>query len=591
MQAYRIFFTDIVGTMGARLVALVVLMVLVGLTEGLTMAMLLPLLARIGIAAGSASGDFARALESSLSLLGDQVGAGTVLLVLLGIAVVHGGLLILLSWTIAAATRRYEADWQVRLFRSFISARWLFLTKHEAGRLTNAIVTECTRLAGAFMSMAQLFAASIVALIYLVISLLISAKVTLCLLGVAFLLAVSFARLYRTTYHIGNSITPLNAKLQTLAGEYLAGAKIVKTTANEGRSIQQVESVVRRLESAKRMANFLPPMVRALFELGAVAALVSLLVFGANALEVTPANVLVVLALFARLVPRFSNLQTYIHSLNSFVPAIVVLSDLVRNARDNAEVTDGTTKQLTVPAPAALAVSNLTVRFDDRRVLDNVNLAIPVPGTAGIVGGSGAGKSTLIHAVLGLVACESGRLSLGSYDFKDVNLATWRRSIGYVPQETILFNTTIRENILMGRPEASDDELMSALRQAHCEGFVAALPNGLETKIGDQGVLLSGGQRQRLGIARALLSNPVVLLMDEPTSSLDPESEQEILAALGDLSKHMGIAIVAHRLATVRNADCIYFLEHGRVVEQGRWDALIERGARFSDFAHAQHMA
>jgi ABC-type multidrug transport system fused ATPase/permease subunit len=330
--------------------------------------------------------------------------------------------------------------------------------------------------------------------------------------------------------------------------------------------------------------------VRALFELGAVVALVGLLVFGAQALAVTPANVLVVLALFARLVPRVSSLQSYLHNLNSMVPAVIDLHELVTEAETRTEKRILSARSMAGVAPRALEVSNVFVNFDARKVLNGVDLDILIPGRVGIVGSSGAGKSTLIHALLGLVPLDRGSIKLGPSDFSNTDLAAWRGALGYVPQETILFNATVRDNIMMGRPEASDEELNAVVRQAHCRDFIMALPQGYDTPIGDRGVLLSGGQRQRLGIARALLSNPLVLLMDEPTSSLDPESELEILATLKELSRSIGVAIVAHRLATVRNADRIYFLEEGRVIECGEWNALIERGARFRDFARAQHI-
>jgi ABC-type multidrug transport system fused ATPase/permease subunit len=243
-----------------------------------------------------------------------------------------------------------------------------------------------------------------------------------------------------------------------------------------------------------------------------------------------------------------------------------------------------------VSRPSVLQMSSVSVFYGERIILKDVDLSIPIPGVVGIVGGSGAGKSTLVHAIMGLVPAASGSIRLGKYELSATSLGAWRGTIGYVSQETILFHESVRDNLLLGHPQASEEELVAAARRAHAHDFIVALPAGYETLIGDQGVMLSGGQRQRLGIARALLARPLILLMDEPTSALDPESEREILAALEELRNSIGILIVAHRLATVRGADCICVLEGGRVVESGSWSKLIAQRTRLHDLARAQYM-
>jgi ATP-binding cassette subfamily C protein len=167
-------------------------------------------------------------------------------------------------------------------------------------------------------------------------------------------------------------------------------------------------------------------------------------------------------------------------------------------------------------------------------------------------------------------------------------LSAWRRAIGYVPQETILFHASIRENLTLVHPSVSDAEIKIAAQRAHAYDFIQALPRGFDTIIGDQGVKLSGGQRQRLGIARALLGNPVLLLLDEAMSALDGQSETEVLRALEELRGQMGILLVAHRLAAARTADVICVFDTGRVVETGSWNELMSRKKRLYALAEAQ---
>jgi len=245
---------------------------------------------------------------------------------------------------------------------------------------------------------------------------------------------------------------------------------------------------------------------------------------------------------------------------------------------------------LKIDQPAALTVRNLQVRFGERIVLDRISLQVPVPGLLAVVGRSGAGKSTLVHALLGLIEPNAGSIELGNYDLASAPLRAWRRAIGYVPQETILFHASIRENLKLVNSVASDSDIETASQRAHALDFINALPAGFDTVIGDHGVKLSGGQRQRLGIARALLMNPALLIMDEAMSALDTESEAELLRTVEDLRKQMGVLLVAHRLAAARAADVICVFEAGHIVEAGSWNELMARRKRLYALAEAQSL-
>jgi ABC-type multidrug transport system fused ATPase/permease subunit len=236
-------------------------------------------------------------------------------------------------------------------------------------------------------------------------------------------------------------------------------------------------------------------------------------------------------------------------------------------------------------------VRNLQVRFGKRVALDQIDLALPIPGLLAVIGRSGAGKSTLVHTLLGLIEPSAGSIQLGPYELASAPLGAWRRSVGYVPQEIILFHASVRDNLTVVNPTASDFDLKTAARRAHALEFIEALPDGFETIIGDQGMKLSGGQRQRLAIARALLMNPALFIMDEAMSALDAESEAELLRTLDELRKDIGILLVAHRLAAAQSADVVCVFEHGRLVESGAWNELMARKKRLYALAQAQSLA
>jgi ABC-type multidrug transport system fused ATPase/permease subunit len=562
---------------------------LVGLSEGLSVILLLPLLSRVGIAAGSSQGLVTGFINKSLAFIGATEPL-PILAVIVAVAGIQAILTIALNWWSVKLARHYQSRRQLEMFRAFMRARWGFIAARKAGEMTNAIVTESERLGRAFTISLSLVGSLVVAIIYLILSLLIAWQVTVSLILCASVAALGMVRLYRKGYAAGKSLAPLDAELQSALNEQFAGAKFIKASGIDDRAATLIEPLLRQLEDANTFAGAAPGTVRGVLEFTGLVGLAIILVLAGEGMGVAAGNIVIVLALFGRLFPRLTAVQAQMHYLTGNLHAVEVIDQLQKAAEAEAERQDRSGETLKIAQPAAASVRNLQVRLGERLVLDQINLTLPIPGVLAVVGRSGAGKSTLVHTLLGLVDASAGSIRLGDYDFATAPLRAWRRAIGYVPQETILFHASIRENLTLVKPNASPAEIETAARRAHAYEFIQAWPEGFDTVIGDQGVKLSGGQRQRLGIARALLTNPSLLLMDEAMSALDTESEAELMRTIEDLRKEMGILIVAHRLAAVRTADTICVLEAGRVVEAGTWNELMTRRARLYALAEAQSL-
>lgn len=294
----------------------------------------------------------------------------------------------------------------------------------------------------------------------------------------------------------------------------------------------------------------------------------------------TPGDVVLVNALLLQLFRPLDMLGWVYRSIRQGLIDMEAMFDLLDTP---TEVTDR-------PGAPALEVRGGHVRFENvsfsyepgRRILDGVDLDIPAGTSCAIVGPSGAGKSTIARLAYRFYDPQSGRILIDGQDIADVTQKSLREEIGIVPQDTVLFNDTLGYNIAYGRDQASPEDVQSAARGAAIDALVEALPNGLDTMVGERGLKLSGGEKQRVSIARTLLKNPPILILDEATSALDSRTEEAIQATLAAIAEGRTTIVIAHRLSTVVNADQIVVLDHGHVAERGTHEQLLERGGLYA---------
>jgi ATP-binding cassette subfamily C protein CydCD len=290
-------------------------------------------------------------------------------------------------------------------------------------------------------------------------------------------------------------------------------------------------------------------------------------------------------------------------ALSAFVPVWEIaqvgrqLADTLGAARrlhaidtEPVAVTDGRGVVADVPGAPALEMANVSFVYPGRTrpALDHVSFTVPVGGTVALVGPSGAGKTTVAALFLRFWDPQAGVVRLGGHDLKDYALDDLRGRIALVAQDTYLFNDTLRNNVMIARPSATEFELVAAVSNASLAEFVRSLPEGLDTIVGERGAKLSGGQRQRVAIARAFLKDAPILILDEATSHLDAVNEQAVRESLALLAKARTTLVIAHRLSTVRDADRIIVLDGGRVAEIGDHESLLSRGSLYARLVSRQ---
>lgn len=576
---------DIYRRLGWRAPLLVSAMAANGVTEGLGLALLLPLLSGLA-GSGASTGLLARFAGAALDAFGFPHDFSHLLVLALVAFLLQNAAATSEGWLSAQYRSRYVASWRDDIFHNIMQARWRFFLSRKTGQLTNTLLEETQRLGGAFYCLAQISAGTIFILIYIGLALLASWEVALgtALFGVV--MGLCMQPLVRFNRGLGGQLMRENEALHVMAHEFMSGARLIKAAAAEDRAEGLFTSAIGRLYQLQRLTLFHPFFVRSIYEGCAMVALCASLWIGVVRLGINPAAVLVTVYLFIRLYLRLSQVQQYLQSLHStYAPAIVPARETLEGARAEREAAAaGQTPVFATAKGVTVQVRDLVVRHGEAVALRGLSLDLPAGAMVGVAGPSGSGKSTLADCILGLATPDEGEIEIDGKPLSTLSLAAWRRHVGYVAQDTFLFNASIADNIRWGNPTASDAEIEEAASRAHADGFIRALPHGYETEVGDRGMRLSGGERQRIGLSRALVGHARLIVIDEATSALDSESEQAVMQAIVEMRGRITILVIAHRLSTLREADFLCLLERGAIVERGTWQELSTPGTRFFDF-------
>lgn len=559
-----VFVKDAWATLRWKLPLLALLTFANALLEGATVASLLPLLASLG-KDGSATPDrISKIFAEGMNWVGLSATAATIAGLIVVLIAVSAATFIVQSYVASRLQALYVASWQRRMFSAFLAADYDFFVLRRTGDLVAAVTNEPWRIGLAFSQINLVLAAVLFIFVQVIIALFIAPLVVGLLVIVGALLFATTRWWTVRAAHFGTELTKVNADLTVDTSEIVGGAKFVKATATEERAFDRFAGSVDRLETLSFGNAFDGQVVRAIFEYSGGLLVVALLFFGPELLSVDVGAILVIVAIFVRLFPKITGLRQNLQIVDFHVPAFGIASDLLREAELKREVTSNSKPDgWPGAAPASIALDSVSVTIGSRSLLTGVNVAIPAGGFVAFTGHTGAGKTTLMDCILGLRRPTSGVVRVDGHPLDRLPTTTWRRGIGYLGQDPMLFNASIGENLRWIRPHTTDAEIRSALEAAAAD-FVERLPDGLDTMVGDHGSRLSGGERQRIALARALLGSPRLLVLDEATSSLDSETEEIVTKALLRLKGRITIVAISHRPALVREADFVINLSGGR---------------------------
>jgi len=497
-------------------------------------------------------------------------------------------------WRLSMYGARVGAELSSRLFEHYMHQPWLFHSTGSSSQLTNQIAQECQRVTNAIINPLMQMNAKLVMASLMVLAIFIYNPLVAVIGLMVF--AMAYLMLYRTVrrrlVRNGKNITKAQRSRFKLLSEGFGGIKDALLLGRQEMFTRRFNEASTELAESQGTTQAMSQVPRYAMELVAFGSVIFLILYLLSLHQGDLGTILPVLSVYAlagfKLLPAFQQVYTSISQIRGNLAAFEAIRDDLRTSAAGMteinQTSPDTVRDYWAPEKN-ICMEGVTFTYPGKSepAVRGLTLEVPVNAVVGLVGASGSGKSTAIDLLLGLIEPQKGRLLIDGQPVAAERRRAWQNSLGFVPQNIFLADSSIRENIAFGLPDEyiDDIKIQRAVTMAHLDEFVSELPEGVKSRVGERGVQLSGGQRQRIGIARALYHDADVLVLDEATSALDGITEKLIMDAIHDFSGKKTIIMIAHRLATVRQCDLIYLFHKGEVVDCGSYDDLSHRNETF----------
>jgi ATP-binding cassette subfamily C protein len=562
---------------GRRTWTALIFLILGSLTEGISILLLVPLLHLVG----GADQDFAVRLPNTgfvhWLVPGGTLQLSTVLCLLVGLVALQAAFNRFKSVYMARLLFDFINRLRINLFESIGKARWGVFTRMRSSDLDHALTGDIDRVQGAAFALLMLVQIAVLLAGYLVISMFISPVMTgfAVVVGILMFIALQPFRARATAF--GRVLTANRQDQYRTVSEFLGGIKVAKSLNVEASYFAQLQATLERMKADNIDYVRNSSIGTAVFQVASVVGLSLFIYVALVRFNLSLAEIVVMLLVFMRIAPRFVDMQTQAQQVLINLPAYTAMRGL--QARFDAEREPGHAEFENagrLSMDIGLNIRDVSFAYDGsaKPVVKDITFGLPAGKVTALIGPSGSGKSTIADMLLGLLEPTTGKILVDGVEIDAANRRRWRDQVAYVPQDVFLLHDTIAANLRLAAPQASPEQLWTALRAANAGEFVERLDQRLETVVGDRGVRLSGGERQRIALARALLRKPSLLILDEATSALDWQNQSLIARSIDGLRGTMTILTIAHRPSMIAFADWVVAMEEGSVVEVGHYQRL-----------------
>ena len=539
-------------------------LVLASVAEIMSMSAMLPALLAVSGESSSLPPAFTTVINTTLAMTGlpETVAGFTIAVVLMLIVrtILLGAALTYAGFSIANVSTKLRED----LLNAMFDTRWRYFVDHRAGRIANTISVDATRAGQAYLESAKFVAAVVQGIGYLALAMMASFQFAIAGAIAGTIIVAGMGKLIAVSRRAGQRQTESTSQLVTIVADALNNIKPIKSMARTvpfiamfGTNLQALnKSIKLQVLSTQGLDRGNDVLIAVLIGAGFFLAV--------GVWEITLASVTVVGIIAFQSISVVRRLQRFLQRGAELEASYHAVHDMSEKLTREAERVGGAQD---ITLDDGCAFDRVTFAHEDQPTVENVSLFIPSGKITVLQGPSGAGKTTIVDLLLGLHEPASGRITIDGRPLDQLSLKAWRSNIGYVPQELSLLHSSLRDNIALGNTDLSDEDIGEALRLADAEDFVNSLPDGLDSNAGEMGGRLSGGQRQRIALARALVGRPKLLILDEVTSALDPETEASICRNALGLAGEFTIIAITHRPAWSKIADRLYKVENGAALE------------------------